>query len=451
MKWTRETVIQEFQKFATENGDLSNKSLRLKRNDLLCQIRLKFGNYPRFLEVLGLDYEKVTGSKPKKTQGTPTKWTLEMALEEFRRFVDLYAPNVSAKNLRHHNNALFSWLGHHYPGGYRSLLEDNGFDYDLVHNRKTWTRDRVLAELKLRYSQGKSLMILDIQKEDSRLCAAMRRKFGDARSAIRAAGFDYEEFGWQQRWTKERVVEEFLSYYEDPDTRVSDILKNNNPLHNAIVRHFGSYAGICTFLGLDPSGISSYVKWTADDLLSVIKQMSDEEERLTLSNVSEKFPAAWKVASRYFGGFKQALEHLGLDYEDYVEDPRLASHLGIEFEKVVREMFKALGRILKWQYRGFPNIRPDFFDPQADEIIEVKLSSWSAFGTGTITEYLPYCKSMTIIYLRGEPRSHGYENLRMVDIRDYYDDLLSIGRKDIIDKFERLALKAENVRKEDAA
>jgi hypothetical protein len=82
----------------------------------------------------------------------------------------------------------------HRFGSWRKAIEAAGLNYDEVVQRQKWTPEKIIAEIKRLYMEGKDLSITAMQRSYPNLVAIAQspRYFGSWRAAVEAAGLDYE-------------------------------------------------------------------------------------------------------------------------------------------------------------------------------------------------------------------------------------------------------------------
>lgn len=365
-KWSKELVISEFTTLKDCGADISPKGLREKRNDLVIQIRRKFGSYESFINLMGFDYEEIVGYK-------------------------------------------------------------------------RWSKERIVSEVETLLQEGRSLRRKDLEQTRPDLLKAMTRHFGSYKAAITVCGLDYDKligFTW---WSPEKVKEEFLRIYHSGECRtIEQLRKINRGLDHAVRKHFGGYDALCNDLELDVTKIRPEVyEWSKDDLLKLLKGMLSEGSLLNISSVELRMPGVGKVAQRHFGGYAEALKQIGEDIRDH-EMPHIEqSKLGTIFERAVADMFEDLGRGYV-RHKRLDDIISDFYCEQTHEIIDAKLSSWTVFNCKTIEKYLPKCSKLTIVYLRGADITHNYDNLNLINVSSYYEELRQRGFEKHITMFESL-------------
>ncbi|MEK4630560.1 hypothetical protein MKZ17_20480 [Solibacillus sp. FSL R7-0682] len=101
-----------------------------------------------------------------------------------------------------------------------------------------------------------------------------------------------------------------------------------------------------------------------------------------------------------FGGYRYAVEAAGFTYSSVRIDTDMASYYGNVFESLLCELFTELK--LHFEQYAHSKYNPDFVLSN-NRWVDAKLSEWTVTNRDcdTVQKYEPYCKSLTIVYLRG--------------------------------------------------
>lgn len=357
-------------------------------------------------------------------------------IREFSLFV-LSGESITPKNIRTKRNDLLVQIRRKF-GSFQSFVERLGYDYEEIIGYTVWSKDRIVNDIQTRNEKGESVKRADMEKQCPALLSSAIKHFGSFKAVMEACGLSYEDnlrFTW---WNREKIIGEFLILYEDESvTTISQLRDKNRGLDHAIRKVFGTYDALCYELGLDVTKIRSEVyEWSSDDLLQALRDCREKGMPLNVMSVSSVFPSAVKVANRYFGSYATALSEIGEEYPLHSDDRLRASAMGYTFENLLAEAFTVIRPSFQYHYRGFNGIVPDFYDPKTRQIVDAKLSSWSIFNCDTVQKYMPYCTSLTAIYLRGPDIKHEVANLTLIPVSNYYEEITAAGRSDIVSKFE---------------
>lgn len=101
-----------------------------------------------------------------------------------------------------------------------------------------------------------------------------------------------------------------------------------------------------------------------------------------------------------FGGYRYAVEAAGFSYDSVRIDTDAASYYGYVFEGLLGELFTELG--VEYERYAHSKFQPDFV-LKHNRWVDAKLSEWTIENRdcSTIEKYEPFCRSLTIVYLRG--------------------------------------------------
>lgn len=115
-----------------------------------------------------------------------------------------------------------------------------------------WTRKRLLTEIRRAHRAGEGL---SVTVAPIKWCRAAERLFGSWRSAVEAAGLNYDELLLLHRWSRQRIVEEIheLARQGTPLDR-SHIRRRHSALfHSAVVWFPSSWGKALRAAGFDPA------------------------------------------------------------------------------------------------------------------------------------------------------------------------------------------------------
>lgn len=427
--WTEEHILKEFEDYKDSGKDIRSSAVQKNYRAMFDGIRKHYGGYREFIESLGMDYHGISSKRD--------KWTVEDITREFTEYA-MRNSDLTARSIRQKRNDLYCQITKKI-GSYIEFVAKEG--YGDVTTLEVWDADKVIAEITERYDNGDGLSYKQL-KECGRtpLTKAATRYFGSLENAITQCGINYDNVLEFTFWDKEKIKQQFLEYYYDPSIyKIEQIYEMNRGLDHAIRNHFGGYDALCDEMRLDVTQIRAKVHETSKhDLLDALTTLRDEGYPMNIMSVKQRFNGVWSASNKYFGSYEKALAHIGVDLNDHISERVFTSYAGREFEKVLSEMFVAIGKDYAYQYRGIGGIIPDFYESESGSIIDAKLSSWSIFNCDTLEKYLPHCEKLVIVYLRGEPIDPRNDKVELREITHYYDELRTRGLTEFIDEFERI-------------
>jgi hypothetical protein len=159
-----------------------------------------------------------------------------------------------------------------------------------------------------------------MQKSNLRLLRAANRYFGSWKNAIEYAGLDYNKIRRYQVWTRDRIIEQILSYHRagrDLSWRhISTVL--DPPLAAAAIRanRFGNWQCALEAAGLDYEEIRRHRAWEDAEILEELRRRNAAGESLRVSDAAVECPALVAAARRRFNGWYEAISAAGLDEWD---------------------------------------------------------------------------------------------------------------------------------------
>jgi len=336
-KWSKDLVIQEIRKRATDRRKLrktqyedkplysySHKDEKLKRS-----VIKHFGTWSRAVKSLGLDAEL------KRT------WTNQKVIDALRH---RWANGRDLARTRFEDPGLVSAACTRF-GGWVKALEAAGFQ-GQVHTR--WTDEQLLDALRL-YATNHSSKPITVHNR--KLADMARTRFGSLSRAFAKANVPPS----RDLWNKERVVLEIMRRYrsgEHGDTDGFGDLK----LAKASRRHFGGWAEAVEAAGLSNRIVAPKPprKWDANDVIDHIRRCHRDGQ--TFLQMLSATRGLLNAAQRNFGGWKNAIFAAGLKPEN-----RLWTRDAVVFEiqervksgKSLRSNDPSNGNLVSAGYRFF--------------------------------------------------------------------------------------------------
>lgn len=192
--------------------------------------------------------------------------------------------------------------------------------------------------------------------------------------------------------------------------------------------------------GLDYNQINkraNEIDWNPFLIKQAILEVDGRGDDLCESIVLRKQSSLRTAARRMFGSWERAIAYAGLEIDKIRKDIDSEAYKGQLFEDLAYEVLLILGRNISRSNHTVINNKiyiPDFIDNVSGLWINAKLSSWGVGVELTIKKYLHVQNELEIIYLKSGERS--MENVRFTCIKEYYPELRSIGRADLIEKIE---------------
>ncbi|RVT56248.1 hypothetical protein [Niallia taxi] len=429
MRWTSELVIEEFKGYMHKGLDITDKGLRNNYPTLRFQIQKRFGSYRSFLTSQGINYDDI------KLYNT---WTKEKIIKVFCK-LQKAGEELHVNNLKEKHSQLLGAIDRKY-GSYEAFLQEIDVDYSLIKKYQNWDKQTVTEEFEKYTSNNEDLRESKLQKNNSALYKQIRNHFGNYKKFLSIMGYEYSDIRGKIDWTEQRIDDEFEEYLnENKDLKASKMNRKHNTLYNAIKRRFGEYGKYLECKGFDYDEVRGTVDWTDEKVKSkYFKLVKESEGILSFTGISMKNNKLYQQIRKRFKNYKSFLESIGLAEVEIYKILKFEQEMGLSFERLVKKMFDCLGYDYEYQYRDIEGIRPDFYNRESSEILDVKLSFYTGFKSYTPQKYLNHCNKLTLIYLRGEPFEHNIKNLSLVPIDNYYGILEQSGFQDLIEEFDHL-------------
>lgn len=305
---------------------------------------------------------------------------------------------------------------------------------------RTWGKEELANAFHEYYKEEKDIGSKKLSKKYPGIYKSILRNFGSYEDFIRMLGYEHSKKGRARKWTDEKIKHEFTNYKDKGNPIQYSKLHEMNPnLAMAIHTYYNSYADFLEEMGIDPTTVyKNERKWSEEVVKSEFKKRIDNKQNISPSCLLTEDSSLIGNMVKYYGSYKNAVEVFGLNYKDCISDTNKTKRSGHLFEGLVRIMFEKLERQYIYHYTGFSGYTVDFYNPEANEIFDAKLSSWSAFTSNTIQNYLPLSNSLTIIFLRGNKVKHNYGNLTLTSIDEFYPILKDKKLDWLIQDFEKL-------------
>lgn len=194
--------------------------------------------------------------------------------------------------------------------------------------KRVWTAEKVIESIHEMEHAGTDLRHGAIQTHNKKLVSAAIRYFGSWKSAVEAAGVDYEslrksseELRLQKigKWSRERILEEVRALLDRKEDMRAVVVKNKYPaLFSAAVspRYFGNWREAVSAAGVDydevllnsPRGRPKRTDvWHANLILEKIREMHENGQPLDSETVASEHPRFIRLASRRFGSWHAAV------------------------------------------------------------------------------------------------------------------------------------------------
>ncbi|MCX6365314.1 MAG: hypothetical protein NTX57_01200 [Armatimonadetes bacterium] len=184
-RWTNDTILGEILRRYETQQDLSYSGLAREDLPLLRAAVRYFGSYPLAVAAAGLDYDELRRYR---------SWTNERIIECLQELAtqnaDLSWRHVS---LKLDPTLAAAAVKRHHFGSWRAALEAAGLDYDTIRRYHDWDEKEVVRRIQERHAKGEPLYAKALERQDTALITAARRRFPAWHKSLEAAGLDYTE------------------------------------------------------------------------------------------------------------------------------------------------------------------------------------------------------------------------------------------------------------------
>ena len=236
MKWDKPHILQALKKMYRSGESLSYSSLSKRHQSLVSAAAYHFGSYRNAVEKAGIDYSQIV-QRP--------RWTKKRIIAVIKRAKraghDLHWGAVT-RGRDELARAAFAAVQPRLFGRWDRALHAAGLDADDVARYRTWDRNTVAFELRLRASDHEPLSSGLLQRDDPGLHAAAVRYFGSYDKALRAARLDPSTVRLRKAWTPTRVIKALRKYAREGGSLSDSSIRTQAPaLYGAAVRLFKTF------------------------------------------------------------------------------------------------------------------------------------------------------------------------------------------------------------------
>lgn len=197
--WSKERVIEEIRQLYEKGEDLRPSAIARLCQTLPMAAKKFFGRWREAVIAAGIDYD----SYIVKRRTGQLEQVKQQIIDEIKRLYQEGRIDELSGAWRYHLS-LFRKARHRF-GSWRKAIEAAGLNYQEIVQRQKWTPEKIIAEIRRLYAEGKNLSVTAMQRTYPNLVAIAQspRYFGSWRAAVEAAGLDYELIK-QQRGRRRR-------------------------------------------------------------------------------------------------------------------------------------------------------------------------------------------------------------------------------------------------------
>lgn len=243
----------------------------------------------------------------------------EQILQDLRRR-HAEGEDLSWTAMRQGTPKLVSAAEYHF-GSYGRALREAGIDGALRVVHESWSREKVVADLRQLRAAGQDLSCSRMMEQQRRLFKAACAYFGNYATALEAAGIPPESVSRLVKvWTRQHVIQTLRDLYrQGEDLRFSRVQKRSPGFMQAVHKRFGTYKRAVLSAGLPYPPLNTS-QWTERGLLQELRDRHARGEDLRRGRLTD--PRLWAAARRYCGSWQAAVVKAGIDYDEMCRQSR---------------------------------------------------------------------------------------------------------------------------------
>ncbi len=238
-------------------------------------------------------------------------WNSQTVTEEIKAW-NLAGKPLYSHYMRQNYQELLA-AGIRYFGSWRSAVEASGIAYDGIRKYRDWSKDRIISTIQELEKQGVDLSFrsMMLSKYAPMVYAAIRpNHFGSWKDALSAAGLAPEEIYRYRSWDDDQIIAEIRRLKDSgADLSSKKMDETANPLIATARRRFGNWGAALERAGIDYNLIRRRRRWTREQIVSEIRDLSDKGVDLRSGEIRRHNPALFAAACkpRFFGSWSKAL------------------------------------------------------------------------------------------------------------------------------------------------
>src|SRR3989344_6242 len=239
-------VILAIQKRHSCGRPLNSNYMQIKCRKLYWNACQYFGTWGKAVEAAGFDYGSIRRRKAFHS------WGKKAVLEDIQQR-KLNSLSLNCSILKREDRALYG-AGRRYFRNWKNALRVAGVKIPILKGgpARTWTKDRVIAEILLRSEQELALNVGAVTKDYSSLISAACKLFGNWGKAIESSGLRYDGIRKVKSWTPRKVIRSIRDL-EKSGIRLSSksVQLSRGGLFQAAIIHFHSWSEAVEASGID--------------------------------------------------------------------------------------------------------------------------------------------------------------------------------------------------------
>tara|TARA_B100000745_G_scaffold298646_1_gene247749 strand:+ start:12856 stop:13938 length:1083 start_codon:yes stop_codon:yes gene_type:complete len=317
-KWSAEIIVSAI-KARHENGEPLNSNYIQKNCSPLYQAACKhLGSWKAAVEAAGIPYDSVKVKVPNRE----VVWTKDIIVRRIKARHENGEP-LNSNHVQQNERRLYAATVKYF-GSWKAAVEAAGILYDSVYTgvKPYWSKELVIAEIKKRSAQGKSISHGLVTEENNSLVHAAKRFFPGPyswRKARVAAGFSQIDEPSFKKWNKKIVIRIIRKLREKGVSLNVGAMREGNlsKLYSAGCKYFGSWKAAVEAAGVPYKKVRKVRSWTKRKIIKEIRKLLKQGIRLNLKNVQKIDAGLLGAAISRFGSWGAAVEAAGISYRSH--------------------------------------------------------------------------------------------------------------------------------------
>lgn len=236
-RWNKRSVLARLRALHRSGADLSYSAMTRRQQSLLSAAAYHFGSYRAAVEHAGVDYAEIQ----RRPRWTKPK-IIRLIKQARRQNRDLHWTAVTSGR-NELARAAFAAIQPRLFGSWNRALHAAGLDADEVICYRRWCRASLVCDLKQMHADGEALNSGALQREDPGMHAAAIRHFGSYDAALRAARINPMRHRQRRRWTREKVLGELRRFVRrNGGLTDRELRRESAALYGATLRVFRTLA-----------------------------------------------------------------------------------------------------------------------------------------------------------------------------------------------------------------
>lgn len=197
-------------------------------------------------------------------------------------------------------------------GSWGAALRTVGIDTQAVFGTRTWTRGKVIREIRGLRRRGVPLNYTYMQRMGHGLIHGAVKFFGSWRNALRAAGYEPAAVGCRLvAYTKSEVIQA-LHAQADARRPISQASMCPGSIIPATRRLFGSFRNAVRAAGLLYL-VKEPIRWSKAETIKAVRERHRGDQPLHCLAVLRNHVRLYNYALKFFGTWRRALVAAGID------------------------------------------------------------------------------------------------------------------------------------------